>query len=322
MDMASPSCIAAALFLLSNLLQLLSTEAAEGGQTCPSSFECSPLGTLGYPFTTIFRPKCGLYAINCTSAPPTMGLIQYDLWFDVLHSFSNNKSFLLGDPYLLHTVSCKCDVFDQAGLILPSSSSLSIQILWSQILWRCSNKVKNETGQKSLQLIRYCGSDQGIYQNHFLDEATLSNCSRVDYPRFLIVELSDQCLQCAVDGGRCQDLKNGRFHCIKRKGRRKLILLLGLGILGGVVALLILGLVCWHIRKIKSKFGSPTSALRSISSDPARTSKMYFSLPIFSYDELQEATNNFDSTMELGDGGFGTVYYGNIKLSNCLYITK
>jgi hypothetical protein len=31
---------------------------------------------------------------------------------------------------------------------------------------------------------------------------------------------------------------------------------------------------------------------------------------VFSYNELEEATNCFDSSKELGDGGFGTVYYG------------
>lgn len=39
----------------------------------------------------------------------------------------------------------------------------------------------------------------------------------------------------------------------------------------------------------------------------------YYGLPIFEYDELRIATNNFDPEREVGDGGFGTVFYGNIS---------
>lgn len=38
----------------------------------------------------------------------------------------------------------------------------------------------------------------------------------------------------------------------------------------------------------------------------------YFGVSVFSYAELEDATNHFDSSKELGDGGFGTVYYGKI----------
>lgn len=36
----------------------------------------------------------------------------------------------------------------------------------------------------------------------------------------------------------------------------------------------------------------------------------YFGVQVFNYSELEEATDNFNPSRELGDGGFGTVYYG------------
>ncbi|KAG6779151.1 hypothetical protein POTOM_015522 [Populus tomentosa] len=39
----------------------------------------------------------------------------------------------------------------------------------------------------------------------------------------------------------------------------------------------------------------------------------YYGVRVFSYNELEEATNCFDSSKELGDGGFGTVYYGVLR---------
>ncbi|KAL9231316.1 hypothetical protein vseg_006557 [Gypsophila vaccaria] len=38
----------------------------------------------------------------------------------------------------------------------------------------------------------------------------------------------------------------------------------------------------------------------------------YLGVKLFSYGELEEATENFNEARELGDGGFGTVYYGEL----------
>jgi hypothetical protein len=56
-------------------------------------------------------------------------------------------------------------------------------------------------------------------------------------------------------------------------------------------------------------FFRTTPSLANLKSDLDRGST-YLGVRVFSYNELEEATNCFDSSKELGDGGFGTVYYG------------
>ncbi|TXG57329.1 hypothetical protein EZV62_018642 [Acer yangbiense] len=90
---------------------------------------------------------------------------------------------------------------------------------------------------------------------------------------------------------------------------------LGFG-LGGTVLLIVVLSIYITRHRIKGIYASPNS--RYTSSDPSSKSDLeaasaYFGVPVFSYSELAEATNNFNHEKELGDGGFGTVYYGKLR---------
>ncbi|KAK3031582.1 hypothetical protein RJ639_036381 [Escallonia herrerae] len=91
--------------------------------------------------------------------------------------------------------------------------------------------------------------------------------------------------------------------------------ILSAAIPGGIIilAICLAIIIMWRRRKRNSYFPS-----RNLSSDPSSTADLedgsvLFGLPVFSYTQLEEATNNFDSAKELGDGGFGTVYYGKLR---------
>lgn len=70
-----------------------------------------------------------------------------------------------------------------------------------------------------------------------------------------------------------------------------------------------------YLRHKKNKHSASTLLFRNTSSEPSSKVDLekggnYHGVQVFTYGELEEATNYFDSARELGDGGFGTVYYG------------
>lgn len=78
---------------------------------------------------------------------------------------------------------------------------------------------------------------------------------------------------------------------------------------------MLLAVCLFLLWRYKPKFTASNFLSRNISSQPHTNSDIeggvaYFGVPVFTYTELEEATNHFDSEKELGDGGFGTVYYG------------
>ncbi|CAJ2630675.1 unnamed protein product [Trifolium pratense] len=131
---------------------------------------------------------------------------------------------------------------------------------------------------------------------------------------------SYQCEQCHRNRkGHCRIDSNKRVYCAARKGRSliwKLGLILGVGIGPWIIVGLFVAL-----RYYKRKYGPAHIQFQPSNNtyvDPypnreMESNKLFFGVPVFSYEELQQATNNFDRTRKLGDGGFDTVYYGKLK---------
>ncbi|KZV34587.1 putative serine/threonine-protein kinase-like [Dorcoceras hygrometricum] len=108
------------------------------------------------------------------------------------------------------------------------------------------------------------------------------------------------------------------WHIEPTKGSRKKIKVALAAAIPGAAFLLVCLLSGFLICRNKKRDKNAYYLSRNLSSDPSSKSDieggiLYFGIPVISYTDLVEATNNFDSSRELGDGGFGTVYYGKLR---------
>ncbi|TYG40028.1 hypothetical protein ES288_D12G060500v1 [Gossypium darwinii] len=156
------------------------------------------------------------------------------------------------------------------------------------------------------------------------------------------------CKSCEDSGGQCgHDLITTEFTCYCSDGsyprdcrltpqageKKDVGLRVGLGIAGAVIAgiLIGIGILCFKRRQpaagVKNKYlptppssagpstTSTTHLSQTIPSYPTSNydiekESTYFGTHVFSYQELEEATDNFNPAKQRGEGGFGTVYYG------------
>ncbi|KAI4357770.1 hypothetical protein L6164_001697 [Bauhinia variegata] len=334
--------------LFSPLVLFLYAGYGNGHQAkCPSSFDCGKLGIIKFPFTISERQDCGILAIHgCDDHN-----LEADKSIEIRHRRRRMFNVKLVDqsPYsIISTIvviddhlnkslmSRKCRAFSH-NLSLPSSSPFAyFQIRNNITLFRCNRTLTLKDNNLKDYQHRRCPDYDVFYGHPNTDNSpsyelpkSLAACSTVQLPtngkpdmkdvfRFLTAEipievrLSDDCSHCYFHrGGQCQLDSRGKFYCAKenKSGILKLGLSLGLG--AGFCIVVSSMLILRHYKIVQFPTRRPNGDPCS-NSDP-ENGNVIFGVPIFCYKELEEATNNFDSTRQLGEGGFGTVYRGKLK---------
>ncbi|XP_025701149.1 LEAF RUST 10 DISEASE-RESISTANCEUS RECEPTOR-LIKE PROTEIN KINASE-like 1.2 isoform X2 [Arachis hypogaea] len=148
---------------------------------------------------------------------------------------------------------------------------------------------------------------------------------------------SQDCMRCVESKGSCGSNDTHAFTCYcpdgsnalqcphrNRNHWRWIVLIVAAAVIG-LVALAMA--VIFYQRRKKTSYGLSYTQPRSLSSDPSswkdtEKGSQYFGAHLFTYTELEEATNFFDPSRELGDGGFGTVYYGQLPDGRCIAVKR
>ncbi|KAK4430243.1 LEAF RUST 10 DISEASE-RESISTANCE LOCUS RECEPTOR-LIKE PROTEIN KINASE-like 1.1 [Sesamum alatum] len=314
------------LFFLLHLVLLLHS----ADSSCPESFRCGNLGSLEFPYSNM-EPDCGLLMVDkCESEHPVIRLGTGGIWYDFLGGIPENK-ILIRDP-ILHQrlVAQTCPAVGAGNLSLPKSPSISFTVTPNLTLFTCYNQSYDEHVHDHFKGYSHktCGFSTVYYRN---PETGVPAAEESSIPRgctfsqlpvkpdknsielldMLTAEftlewnLNETCYECHRGGGQCLTNTLNGFEC--KKALPGVVVFLGLCLL-----------VTYMMWQRKKKISRDYLLSRNISFDPSSKSdieggSLYFGIPIFSYSELEEATNNFDPSKELGDGGFGTVYYGKLR---------
>ncbi|KAI3742117.1 hypothetical protein L1987_59797 [Smallanthus sonchifolius] len=340
------------LFVLSYNLQPLSSqdEGNSSQSICPTSFFCSNLGYLRFPFYTSNDPACGLCAVDCNQLAPKITLKQDYPSYDLVRVMPGNSDFVLvQDNYFANQISNNsCDSLTY--IFPPNSSSISYNISPTLPVLRCV-KSQGLVGQ----IDRYFSAAGEYYVFDRCDDYnyyyTYSNgyisaninlpppCSVVvllgnppsmlpkeaDFSNLfqlltselnLVVQVSESCQECYRRGGRCSN-RNQEFWCeyssssnTKKENPRKTVIKSALATFALGTVIMLILLLICFRFKIFSKHDAENYS----NLEAIFKNNESLAPKRYSYSHVKKMTGSFK--VKVGEGGYGSVYRGKLQNGN------
>nr|CAB3476383.1 unnamed protein product [Digitaria exilis] len=318
------------LLLLLHLLAtffLLQPAAAQPSSSCwPRPKACGDLN-ITYPFwlEESGKPACGPpgFQVKCNSSGAFLSRTPYQA-YRVVAIFAENKSLHVVDINLPLDTGCPAPTFNVS--IVPPPLVFSANNSDLLVLGKCTGaSPKVPAGFRSLScdnssFVRL-GDGRNFTRDH-IDGGIPLGCLFSVVPILGVGALDgngDDYLRSMRNGFLLEwtDAPAGDCpECIERGGEMSIRMVVGIvfGAIGGLFVAGVLFLV-WHKRRRKKQVGAPNGFMRSESSMQSFSKDLELggSPHIFTYEELEEATDGFSDSKELGDGGFGTVYKGKLR---------
>ncbi|XP_015697581.1 LEAF RUST 10 DISEASE-RESISTANCE LOCUS RECEPTOR-LIKE PROTEIN KINASE-like 1.1 isoform X5 [Oryza brachyantha] len=317
----SPSIWAAwSLFLI---LASAAAADAQGGEGSCKGGRCGNVSIL-QPFGLVTGQEeentCSWlgYQVTCSNNTLYLGYPGNNRQpkFQIIDIFYNNSSLLVTDLK-------KIGDFDTRNCHVPNSNTssklglpFSISPVNQKLIFYNCTKAPAPARQRDLGLVETkCRNNTFARLEERYNESVyfLENCGAVIVPvRGRYGEANVSNYEQLISDGFLLSWPPPPPQSGSKGNRRTIGIALGAG--GGILAIIIFSFV-WHKHKKRKQSRDLKDLMRSTSSMQSYSKDLELggSPHIFTYEELEKATDGFSASRELGDGGFGTVYKGKLQ---------